>query len=332
MRDSTARNTFNTEAARASCKLGLGVTLALIAAASGTAKAASGTDWDGDFVDDGLELTLAQQFFPNMNMNCGSFGDSVHGSQGQFYGTDIGEGLTGRLPFTAHIYADGRLDPCGTSGRCIEIRYGMAYNWDLGDDVFGGGHPGDTEMVSLLLATDADWGTANNDPSVWRIMKIYRTAHACADGDSSSFQDWNSSAIPEDWVAEGKNSNYSSEDSCSDGGFLNADDCVGDRCWINRDFATTKLTNAGEFGDPTIGDGGGHIPRSRFDHGFTGYSSADAVIPAPGGPTANSIPSGNYDVWGALSFGEAGTYCRHLTRFLDWASGAQSCNAHPDCP
>jgi hypothetical protein len=136
------------------------------------------------------EYELAAKFFPRMNMHCGSFAGIANGSQGQFYGTSVGVAENALLPFTAHIYTDSRLNPCYLSGCCIELRFGMAYNWDLGDDA-----------------------------------------------------------------------------ACNDGGVpvLGTDDCSDNRCWIDRDFAVSKLLNVAPTSlGRTLGRGVGGPTSSRF--------------------------------------------------------------------
>jgi hypothetical protein len=291
---------------------------------SALAQQMSGTDWDQDYIDDGFEQTLAIKYFPNMNMHCGSYEGTSHGSQGQFYGTNVGYATSGKLPFTAHIYYDPLLQPCNTSGRCIEVRFGMAYNWDLGDDTWGGAHRGDSEIVSILLRTESAWGTAKSNANVWYAWKIYRSAHACGEGDSSSFQTWNSFSVPNVWVSEGKNANYTSQSSCNNGGVASIDDCGDNRCWINRSHATSKLQNVFEFSSSSF------IHRAAFTSGYMGPFQAD-IIPYPGA-SKTTRPSGQYYVWSNNAFGSAGSYCKHLSRFLDWYYSEQSCSAHPDCP
>ena len=294
----------------------------------------SGTDWDGDYLDDGFETILAQKFFPVMNMHCGTYRGTPNGSLGQFYGSGIGYAKSGKLPFTAHIYYDSLLSPCNISGRCIEVRYGLPYNWDLGDDQFGGAHSGDTEHISVLIQTDSAWGTASNTPDVWRIHKYYYSAHSCVSGDSSTFRRSTISGGPSDYVAEGKNSNYVTTSACDDGGVAGADNCYSaPRCWVNRAFAIGRLQNVWEFGNPNIGPFPGFIPRSRYSSGYDGISG-DQYIPRPGF-TSTTSPGTPYNVWGSDNFGGtggAGTWCRHLTRFLDWYYETQSCSAHPNCP
>ncbi|HET6332080.1 MAG TPA: hypothetical protein VFG30_02660 [Polyangiales bacterium] len=308
------------------------VLFCLAIASQVSAQQMSGTDWDADYIDDGFETTLAKTFFPNMNMHCNSFEEIPKGSRGQFYGTDVGFATNGKLPFTAHIYYDNLLAPCNVSGRCIEVRFGMAYNWDLGDDTFGGGHRGDPEVVSVLLRTEQPWSVAQKTPGAWFAWKVYRSAHACTDegGDSSSFQTWNSYSAPNVYVSEGKNGNYVSTSACNNGGFASADDCSDNRCWINRSYAVTKLQNAFEFGSPNVGPFPGFIPRWSFTNGYMGPAGSD-IIPFPGA-SPEMRPSGQYFVWSNTQFGASGSYCKHLTRFVDWAYHTQSCERHPSCP
>jgi hypothetical protein len=306
-------------------------TLLLSSIAAG---ASAQSDGDGDYIPDTMEYALAWNFFPQSNMHCGSYEGTSYGSQGQFYGSNVGYATNGRLPFVAHVFWDS-VGPCATFGKCIELRYGMAYNWDLGDDTWGGSHRGDSETLAILIMTDAPWNTAINDVNAWYTWKVYRSAHACGDGDSSTFQTikltYAQGFAPSNWVAEGKNGNYKSQSSCNNGGVADADDCSDHRCWINKAAAANRLQNVGEFGDPSTGTFKNFVPLKNPRSGYMGGSSNNRYIPYPGS-SPRTAPSGSYDVWSGSKFGSAGNYCKHLTRFLDWTYDDQYCSAHPDCP
>ena len=118
---------------------------------------------------------------------------------------------------------------CSEPFQCIEIRYGIAWNWDLGDDSGFGDHPGDSEMYAILVArrdTDGwDWGTswdvAKNDPGYWRLIKEFMSAHWLASGDSSSFRSHGNFGTPNYqrvWCAEGKHAMYQTQNACNNGG------------------------------------------------------------------------------------------------------------------
>ena len=138
---------------------------------------AAAQDGDSDGLPDSLELSLAQYYFPILNLHCGSFDGLNQADPRQLYGLTV-PGYTnssnGRIPFIAHPYSPGDGYNCTEAMQCIEIRYGIAWNWDLGDDTFGGAHRGDSETYAILVArkdTDgADWGV-----SWWRSRFAGRT-------------------------------------------------------------------------------------------------------------------------------------------------------------
>lgn len=145
------------------------------------------------------------------------------------------------MPFVAHPYNPGNGN-CKEPYQCIEIRYGIAWNWDLGDDIGGEAHNGDSEVYAILLArkdTDgADWGTsvdvALNDSTQWRLMKDFMSAHWGSSAESSSFRSQGNNGSfswQGVWAAEGKHAMYPTQSACNSGGFFGADDCGSSKCY-----------------------------------------------------------------------------------------------------
>ncbi len=265
-------------------------------------------DGDKDGLGDGLELALAQEFFPVLNLHCNTYEGLAAGDRRQLYGLTV-PGFTnsanGRIPFTAHPYNPGNGN-CAEPFQCIEIRYGIAWNWDLGDDnpISGGAHRGDSETYAVLVArkdTDgADWGAtwnvAQNDVGQWRLIKEFMSAHWTATGDSSSFRshgNLGTTALQRVWCAEGKHAMYPTQNACNNGGFADADDCGDNRCDITGEVFL-KVQNTGEV--------------SRAIDPFLLYP----------GPARTSAPSGTYDVWSGAGFGASTAYRSNFTRALGW--------------
>ena len=265
-------------------------------------------DADRDGLPDSLENSLAQQFFPDLNLHCGTFEGLEFADRRQLYGHTV-PGYTnssnGRMPFVVHPYNPGNGN-CKEPYQCIEIRYGIAWNWDLGDDLGGGAHNGDSEVYALLLArkdTDgADWGTsvdvALNDSTQWRLMKEFMSAHWGSSAESSSFRsqgNYGSLSWQGVWASEGKHAMYPTQSACNSGGFFGADDCGDNRCWVSVVELIQKLMNVGE-------------DNARF------YD----VIPYPA-PARDMPPyDGLYSVWSGATFGSSTPYRDNLLKPLNW--------------
>lgn len=289
-------------------------------------EAATVADGDLDGIPDSLELALAQRFFPTLNLHCGSFEGLAYGDRRQLYGHSV-SGYTnssnGKIPFVAHPYNPGSGADCAEPYQCIEIRYGIAWNWDLGDDTWGGAHRGDSETYAILVArkdTDGSqwgvsWEVAMNDASQWRLMKEFMSAHWKATGDSSSFRkhgNYGATTYQRVWCAEGKHAMYPTQNACNNGGYADADDCSDNRCDIRSDVYL-DVQNIGEV----------TVPLNRY-------------IPYPGSSKTTS-PSGTYDMWSGYKFGDSTDYKSHLTRPLAWCRGIQyceyDCSGNPvECP
>lgn len=280
---------------------------------------ARATDADLDTIPDALELALAQRFFPTLNLHCGSFEGLAYGDRRQLYGHSVPgypNSSNGKIPFIAKFYNPGNGTDCAEPNQCIEIRYGIAWNWDLGDDAFGGGHRGDSEMYAILVArSDTDgtgqwgvaWDVAKNDVNQWRLMKEFMSAHLNTQGDSSSYRGHGKSGAlthQRIWAAEGKHALYPTQSACNNGNAADIDDCGDNRCDIRADVYT-DVQNIGEE----------LFPLNRY-------------IPYPASSKTAS-PSGTYDVWSGLKFGDSGDYKSRLKRTLSWCTASLYCV--PEC-
>lgn len=263
-------------------------------------------DGDQDGLPDSLELALAQHFFPILNLHCNTYEGLAAGDRRQLYGLSV-PGYTnssnGRIPFVARPYKPGNGN-CAETNQCIEIRYGIAWNWDLGDDAFGQSHRGDSETYAILVArkdTDgADWGVswqvAQNNVNQWRLIKEFMSAHWGATGDSSSYRshgNFGASSYQRVWCAEGKHAMYPSQNACNNGGPADVDDCGDNRC----DIVTEVFLKTQNIGEPSL--------------------PLDPYIPYPGA-SKTTPPSGTYNVWSGAPFADSTDYRSHLTRALSW--------------
>lgn len=278
------------------------------------------TDADLDGIPDALELALAQRFFPTLNLHCGSFEGLAYGDRRQLYGHSVPgypNASNGKIPFVAKFYNPGNGTDCAELNQCIEIRYGIAWSWDLGDDAFGGEHRGDSELYAVLVARkDTDgtgqWGTtwdvAKNDVNQWRLMKEFMSAHLGTEGDSSSYRGHGkagATTYQRVWCSEGKHAMYPTQSACNNGNVGDIDDCGDNRCDIRADVYT-DVQNAGDI----------LAPINRY-------------IPYPA-LTKTTSPTGTYDVWSGQRFADSGDYKKKFTQQpLYWCTASDYCV--PDC-
>lgn len=270
---------------------------------------AAAQDGDYDGLPDSLELSLAQYFFPILNLHCGTYEGLAYGDRRQLYGLTVSgysDSSNGRIPFTAHPYSPNDGYNCTEAMQCIEIRYGIAWNWDLGDDTFGGAHSGDSEVYAILVArkdTDgSDWGVswdvAQNDASQWRLIKEFMSAHWTEGwgADSSSYRshgNYGTYSYQKVWAAEGKHAMYPTQSACNSGGAAGADDCGDNRCDLVTEIYQ-KVQNIGES-----------------------YAPLNPYIPYPS-YARDVSPYGTYDMWSYNSFGSATSYRENMEHPLNW--------------
>ena len=177
---------------RARTALLVGIALAIAAAAGGhrvTAQTcstdfctscdrpAAGVDADHDGVPDDLEYDLAHRFFPTIFL------------QGYDYDVDVSYLHRGwSIPFSV---APLTGDMCDEDRECLEVRYGIAYSYDFGDNewyirqLFDAPHEGDSEFYAVLLQRTAPWATAAGSASSWQLIRDFTSAHWGTPTDSS---------------------------------------------------------------------------------------------------------------------------------------------------
>lgn len=131
-------------------------------------------DDDGDTVLDRLEFNLAHQFFPNILLQ--HFDKDL---QPSYFFNDW------TIPFTVNRVTQGF---CDQDKECLEIRYGIAYREDYGDNILGiSGHHGDGEFYAALVQRTTDWVTASTNVSSWQMIRDFTAAHWNTSGDSSRY-------------------------------------------------------------------------------------------------------------------------------------------------
>ncbi|MDX1999035.1 MAG: hypothetical protein SF066_15065 [Thermoanaerobaculia bacterium] len=299
-------------------KLPWPVLLLCLAVFPGVAPVAA-LDGDADGIPDELELALAQRFFPLLNLHCGTYEGVVLGDRRQLYGHDVpgySNASNGRLPFVVRPYSPGIGTDCSEPFECLEIRYGVAWSWDLGDDIsdwtvfrLGGAHRGDSELYAVLVTRKSGslwstpWSQAQNDANAWRLVREFMSAHWSESTDSSSFRGHGRQGVTTHqrvWVSEGKHAMYPGWRECNAGAWQ-ADDCSDNRCDVRADLIA-DLQNVGRK----------QAPLNPF-------------IPAPGASPTTS-PAGVYDVWGPARFGTATPYATSLdTAPIAWCPVYQYC-------
>jgi hypothetical protein len=136
---------------------------------------AAGADADADTVPDLLEHNLANKFFPSLKL--------------QHFNVDLNEAypyLNRPIPFTVHpVPINGT---CNEVNKCLELRFGLAYRLDHGDDFFhfiDNGHLGDSEFYAAVVIRSTDWATASNNTGYWSLIRDFTAAHWGTGGDSS---------------------------------------------------------------------------------------------------------------------------------------------------
>lgn len=315
-------------------------------------------DRDSDGLPDSLEQALARHFFPDLHQGWES--------QKQFYGlsTDSWGRATicrgnpnCKLPFLARKVGPLQGQRAGwcAQGQCVELSFGLPYNWDMGDMTVGdpvasasyggflgvGQHRGDAEFVSLIVAfTRADdeadgtsWGAgvtfeqARDDVSLWRVVGKFYAAHLCAaTGDSSRFRFPGEGVLP--GVLPG------------DGRYF---ELTRTQVWVsnakNGSYPSRGACDEGAHGQDDC-DGGAWLNRDALLPKLTNIGESyggvavgnhgsvcrgfDTALAKPEHPFRT--PSSTLDVWGDVNFDTTTSMYNLFHRAeLDWGNGVYYC-------
>lgn len=135
-------------------------------------------DADSDTVPDSLEYDLAHRFFPTIYLQGADYDINV---------SYLHRGLS--IPYTVQPLTGAM---CDEDRECLEIRYGIAYSYDFGDNqwwirTFTPDHPhqGDSEFYAVLLQRTASWAIAGADSNAWQLIRDFTAAHWTETTDSS---------------------------------------------------------------------------------------------------------------------------------------------------
>jgi hypothetical protein len=257
-------------------------------------------DLDKDQVPDPLEQALAEKFFPDLWVRW----EVSDRQQFYAYNDDFG----GSIPYTVQPYvsnfyvagAEGGLSPtygsyCDSNNfQCLEIRYGLAYIWDCGDDPKNGcsginNHLGDSWSTP--------WEIAKEDVGAWRQVMSETFAHWNTITDSSKCHYYISPRTTPAtlYVAEGKHATYHSIRDCDRGGLFGSDYCVDEAHGglnLQDDLDPLELQNIGN-----------HEEHFLFD----------TQILQPANPSLKT-----YDIWSGEGFGSVGSYREPFIEAFPW--------------
>ena len=237
-------------------------------------------DTDGDGLCDGFEQALVERFFPNLWVS--TLNDRV-----SFYSCIAGDPYA-KVPYMVERvwYNPGFSGlACLQPDDCLLLKIGLAYDEDFGDDVFGGGHPGDSEFYYLLLSRVSFDRTlvkqnsagetctafrAKQDATCWWAMVDWTSAHSGELTDSSyhavlspfvnTIGDSDATVI---YAAEGKHANYHTDGGCDSGNIVHIDNCtpianVRDTCNLSFHNIGNSVPLGGD------GQGDGYPPDIRY--------------------------------------------------------------------
>jgi hypothetical protein len=278
-----------------------------LAGASSTEAAICSPDTDGDGLCDSFEEALVKRFFPNLWV-------STLSDRSVFYGC-IGGDPYAKLPYMVErVWYDAGIRGLAClwpdyPSDCLLLKIGLAYDFDFGDDVWGGVHAGDSEFYYALLSRvgidrtiikkNAQGLTcteklALNDPTCWWVMADWTSAHSGEPTDASyhavhspfvdTIGDGDATVV---YAAEGKHANYHKDSECDAANVLSIDDCtprynVRDTCF----FKFQNIGNSVILGGDGQGDG---YPRTirypldssrRYDMwSFFGFAGSSAYRP-----------------------------------------------------
>jgi hypothetical protein len=312
-------------------------------------------DTDKDGLCDAFEEALVKRFFPNLWVTY-----SI--DRTAFYGCITSDPYA-RIPYMVErVWYDGGsvqnlacLYP--NASDCLLLKIGLAYDEDFGDDVWGGGHVGDSEFYYALLSRvgidraivkkNAAGNTctptvANNDATCWWLMVDWTSAHSGEPTDESyhtvhspfvdTIGDSDAAVV---YAAEGKHANYHLDGECDAGNIGSIDNCapkynIRDTCF----FKFQNIGNSVILGGNGQGDGYPReirYPRSsslrydmwRFDE-FAGSSAYRPKFDVSGAHLWN--------MWYAcVTAGSASAKAVYCNRFDVSCQSDDSCTCNDSC-
>lgn len=241
-------------------------------------------DKDRDGIPDILEYNLAHKFFPNV---------MVYGNKYDLQQAYLKNGYA--TPFIVKKIGGGQ---CGNENekKCLEIRLGITFIMDGGDDALGGhgSHIGDSEMYMAVVKRKGPWAQAKNSANKWQIIRDFTTAHWGTAGNDSEMKPYpgGRSGRLKIHAATRKHALYHSNSACDDGSVLSADDCPGKGHDLLQ-YKHGKLQNIG----------------SRNQN-----AGMDTTIAHP--------VCGVYHVWGDRAFGEDGAISDYFEKKVTYKLGS----------
>lgn len=335
-------------------------TLGLLTA--GTVPASSALvpfDEDEDGLPDRFEEDLVRRFFPNLWV-------TNQQDRNSFYGC-ITSDPRARVPFMVEpVWYSAQVagaPACLVEGDCLLLKIGLAYDRDFGDNVFGGGHRGDSEFYYGLLSRVNFPGTliktsdsglactlarAKTDASCWWLMVDWTSAHSGEPFDSShqavlsplfnTVGDQDAGVV---YSATGKHANYHLDDECDNGGvpvspFDATDDCkpkynIRDTCFLTFQ----NIGNTPTFGGDGQGDGFPRLirfPESSFQQydmwGSAEFASSSAYRPKFESRNGSELWAAWYNCVTTTSAVAKAAYCWH---FDVSCQSDDSCTCNDSC-
>ncbi|MCK4743618.1 MAG: hypothetical protein KAT25_07340 [Sulfuriflexus sp.] len=248
-------------------------------------------DKDRDGISDLLEYNLAHKFFPNVMV----YGDKY----------DLEQSYLKNGYSTPYIVKEIGGGQCGNvdEKKCLEIRLGITFAMDAGDDISGGwgAHIGDSEMYMAVVKRKGSWAQARNNANQWQIIRDFTSAHWGKGGafDSSKMEVYPGGRSERVTIhsATRKHALYHSNSACDGGTLAWADDCPG----RGRNLIQYKKRNSLQ----NIGSRKNNI-------------GMDTTIAHP--------VCGVYHVWGDRAFAEDDPFSNYIEKKVDYELGS---NARP---
>lgn len=243
-------------------------------------------DKDKDGIPDLLEYDLAHKYFPNV---------MVYGDKYDLQQSYLKNGYA--TPFLVQRIGGGQ---CGNDNqmKCLEIRLGITFIMDAGDDALGGygSHIGDSEMYMAVVKRNGTWSQAKDNANEWQIIRDFTTAHWGTPGEDSKMKAYPRGKSERVTIhsATRKHALYHSNSACDSGSVLSVDDCPGSGHNLIRYKKRNSLQNIG----------------SR-NHNI----GMDTTIAHP--------VCGVYHVWGDRAFAEDGAFSGYLEKKVTYKLGSK---------